>query len=176
MAIPKERKAPIIERHFFPKGTVVLKEGEAPDKAYLILSGRVAIFTEKGDKRLDIAKLDAGEVFGEMALFSKSPRSASVEALDDSNLLVLTRPVLMEKMRSTDPTIQAIFKMMMNRITAGNRAMTFQDDTIGTLAASMNDMFAQAMEKLPEDKRGNFRKQVQPILREFIRTVEGFEG
>lgn len=174
MAIPKERKAPIIERHFFPKGAPIIREGEKANCAYLILSGRVAVFTEKGEKRLDIAKLEAGEVVGEMALFNKVPRTASVEAVDHTNLMVLTRSVLVEKMRGTDPTIQAIFKMMMNRISAGNEAMTSQDDTIGTLASAINEMFLQAMDRLPEDKRVAFRKEVQPILREFTRTVEGF--
>lgn len=174
MMAPKQRKAPILERHFFPANSVIMTEGEAGSVAYLVLSGKVGIYTDKGDKRVDIAALEAGEVFGEMALFSKSVRNASARAIGDCNLMVLTRPILMEKMRGTDPTIQAIFNMLMERVSAANTAITAQGDTIGTLANSINEMFAQAMETLPEDKRASFKKEVQPILREFIRTVEGF--
>lgn len=174
MAIPKEREAPILERHYFPKGSHILREGEVANNAYLILAGEVTIFTDKNEKRLTIASLDAGEVFGEMALFSKSPRGASAMAKTDCNLLVLTRPVLLEKMRGTDPTIQAMFKMLMDRVSAGNQAMTEHDSAVGMLSSSVNELFAQALSTLPADKQKSFKKQVQPVLRDFIRAVEGF--
>lgn len=174
MMPPKPRKAPVLERHFFPKGSAIMQQGERGTVAYLVLSGTVGIYTENEGKRIDIATLDAGEVFGEMALFSNLPRNASAMAKTDCNLMVLTRPILMEKMRGTDPTIQAIFNMLMQRVSAANSAIVSQDDTISTLAQSVNEMFAKAIQTLPEEKRSAFKQQVQPILREFIRTVEGF--
>jgi hypothetical protein len=70
-----------------PAGAVVLHEGDASAAFYILASGRAAV--ERGGKRL--AELDQGGHFGEMALLTNRPRSATVTALEPCRLLVLTR-------------------------------------------------------------------------------------
>lgn len=71
-------------------GTVILREGEASAAFYIVAAGRASV--ERGGKRL--AEIGHGSHFGEMALLTNRPRSATVVALEPSRLLVLTREAL----------------------------------------------------------------------------------
>ena len=71
-------------------GSTILKEGDPGDAAYLILEGRCRAFrTVKGRRRLVGRMMGAGDCFGEVALFSEQPRSASVEAVSAVRLLAV---------------------------------------------------------------------------------------
>jgi CRP/FNR family cyclic AMP-dependent transcriptional regulator len=66
-------------------GTDIVKEGEIGHEFYLILQGS-AVVRRNGRKT---ASLEAGRYFGEMALLDKGPRTATVTADQDSELIVL---------------------------------------------------------------------------------------
>jgi CRP/FNR family cyclic AMP-dependent transcriptional regulator len=75
----------------FPKGALVVREGERDDTLYLILSGRVKVFVSDEDgRRVVLATQRAGEYFGEMSL-DEGLRSASVMALEPCDLGLLFR-------------------------------------------------------------------------------------
>lgn len=73
-------------------GSALFGQGEAGDALYTLVSGAIGISTEgtMGPPRR-IARLSPPESFGEMALLSPAPRSATATALRDSSLLRLTR-------------------------------------------------------------------------------------
>jgi eukaryotic-like serine/threonine-protein kinase len=71
-------------------GEVVIREGDPPDNAYVIESGTFRVWKYMdGDRRI-LAMLTAGDVFGEAAICSGELRSATVEAVEDGVLLVIT--------------------------------------------------------------------------------------
>lgn len=74
----------------FPKGKVVVAEGEIDDTLYIILSGSTKI--RKNDK--DIASIGAGECFGEMAYICGQARSATVLAETDCVLIKISSTLL----------------------------------------------------------------------------------
>jgi CRP-like cAMP-binding protein len=89
-----ERLTPLNVR----KGTPVITEGEMGDSMYVIKTGEVGIYTKlteeegvsviKTDReRLHLATLKEGDFFGEQALITKEPRSATVIALTDVQVL-----------------------------------------------------------------------------------------
>ena len=111
----------ILERRFVPKDTMIIREGEEAYSAYLIQSGRVSVFTEEEDgSEIELAKIGVGEICGEMALIDEDPRSASVRTIEDCNLIVITRSAFEEKLKNSDPTIQAVVRMLIKRIIASN--------------------------------------------------------
>lgn len=79
------------EKRFLRDATILIQR-DPGESCFLIVSGevKVSLFGEDG-KEIILAKLGQGEVFGEMALLSGSPRSATVIALQDTTLLVLER-------------------------------------------------------------------------------------
>jgi len=76
-------------RRFAP-GTVIVREGEPGDAAYVIAEGRCEVYREAQGSREPIRTLAAGDVFGETALLSAEPRSATVAALDEVTVKVVT--------------------------------------------------------------------------------------
>ncbi len=110
----------ILERQFAPKGTVIIEQGDSAFFAYLIQSGSVVVYKEKDGETVELAKLETGEICGEMALINEGTRSASVKTLEDCNLILISRTTFEEKLQKSDPTIQAMMKMLINRITGIN--------------------------------------------------------
>src|SRR5512147_1581498 len=72
-------------------GQVICWEGEPGDVMYLIRSGHAAITKGSFDAPIVLACRGSGEFVGEMALLENLPRSASVVALDELQLLEITR-------------------------------------------------------------------------------------
>jgi voltage-gated potassium channel len=67
-----------------PAGATIIRKGERGDAMYLIASGRVEVESAGGKVRLE-----EGDFFGEIALLSREPRSATVTAVRPTDLLVL---------------------------------------------------------------------------------------
>lgn len=82
----------VLEIKTYPLNSNVFQEGVIGSEFYIILSGSVQVFKADGkQKEHQIAKLKAGQTFGEMALLDQLPRSASVSTIENSSLAVLTQ-------------------------------------------------------------------------------------
>lgn len=79
-----------------PHGTMVIREGEPGQSFFFVAGGEVRVYdTETGTNRQkDLARLHENAIFGEMALLSARPRSASVEVIGEADLLEVTRESL----------------------------------------------------------------------------------
>ncbi|MBN1563199.1 MAG: cyclic nucleotide-binding domain-containing protein [Anaerolineae bacterium] len=99
---PAHRQALIdlMRRESFPKGTTVFKRGDPGDSMYIILKGKVRIYTsytendqddsdERSTTEFTIRTLD--KMFGEWTMLDDKPRSASAEAEEDLEVLILHR-------------------------------------------------------------------------------------
>lgn len=69
----------------------LFRQGEAGDRVYLVVSGRLRVVAESGDEARALSVLGPGAVLGELAVLTRAPRSASVQALRDTDLLELDR-------------------------------------------------------------------------------------
>jgi CRP-like cAMP-binding protein len=77
------------------KGQVLFREGDGGDEMFVVRRGSIVISKAvTGRVEQVLARIGPGDFFGEMALFDRSPRSATVQADSDSTLLVLDRPAL----------------------------------------------------------------------------------
>ncbi len=87
------------------KGDILMKKGDVGDSLFLIQHGWMKIVTEdsKGDE-LIINKCGPGETIGEMALLDQSPRSATVIALEDAQVVELKQDVF-EKVLNQRPDV-----------------------------------------------------------------------
>jgi anion transporter len=81
-----------MEEISFESGATIISQGDQGDAFYLIQSGAVQVVLENGmDKSEVIAILGARDWFGEMALLSGEPRSATIRAVKETSLLRLRR-------------------------------------------------------------------------------------
>ena len=69
-------------RESFSPGTLIVGEGQPGTVAYIIETGCVEISCLHGGKRVVLAQLGPGELFGEMALIDEQVRSASARAIE----------------------------------------------------------------------------------------------
>ncbi len=91
-------------------GDLLIEQGSQGDSFFVICSGSAKVFRTDDGTRRELAALDEGAFFGEMALLSDSPRTASVEAAaEDTQLLEIPAAVLTELSRE-HPTIATALK------------------------------------------------------------------
>ncbi len=82
------------ETQVFEAGAHIVTEGEPGDAAYIIESGSCEVFKLIDGKQVLVRQLNPGDVFGETAVFTGSPRTATVVAKERSALKVITGPSL----------------------------------------------------------------------------------
>jgi hypothetical protein len=91
-ALALERLAASLVPERFPGGSTIISEGETGDRYYVVGSGRVEVVIGGQPVR----QLSRGEGFGEIALLRDVPRTATVRAIEDVELLTLGRAVFLE--------------------------------------------------------------------------------
>ena len=106
-----------------PRGAMLMRQGEPGDCLYFVVSGRLRVFGIRDDgQRVNIATAGPGETLGEMALLSNEPRSASVEALSDAELLRLSKAGF-DRLINDHPKTMAVFtRIIVARLTGRIRA------------------------------------------------------
>jgi CRP-like cAMP-binding protein len=75
----------------FDSGKIIFREGEEGDRMYIIQEGSIRITKTMGEKEHVLAVLGKGDFFGEMAIVSRMPRSASATAATTVKLLSFNR-------------------------------------------------------------------------------------
>ena len=86
-----QRLAALAVRRRVSKGEVIVNQGEVGVAFYVIAAGEAEITTDRGHGKERLSVLGPDSFFGEMALFENQVRSATVTALQDTELVVLTR-------------------------------------------------------------------------------------
>lgn len=93
--LPKEKLDDIagaIKCQVVPAQEIIFREGDPGDNFYIVNSGKVRVYktNERGIER-DLSILGPGESFGEMALLTGEPRTANVQAVEETRLMVLSK-------------------------------------------------------------------------------------
>lgn len=117
-AVPEEDLAPvaaILDEVDVETGQDVIVEGDIGTAMYIIVEGRVCV--HRGDQ--DLAMLGAREIFGELAALDPEPRSATVTALEQTQLLKLSAAPLLELLGDNPAVMQGILKVLCRRIRRG---------------------------------------------------------
>lgn len=76
-----------INMQFYPAHYSLFKKGDFGESMYIIKSGTLRLSDEKGE----IATLNEGDFFGEMALIESAPRMANAETLSDCEIFILKK-------------------------------------------------------------------------------------
>jgi len=98
-----EKVSSIVKEVFYPKGTVIYEEGSVEQSLQIIDYGKVRVTkrTKEGHRQI-LAVLKRNNFFGELSLLDGRAHSASVEALEDTKVLVIKKTD-MDKLLQENP-------------------------------------------------------------------------
>ena len=107
-----------------PRGTRVVSQGDEPHHFFVIQSGRLKVFreTEEGI-RTDLTVLGPGEYFGEVALVTGQVRTASVETLEESLLLKISKEEFDRVLDHNPKLARHIINQLANWLITGDRRL-----------------------------------------------------
>ena len=168
------RNRVILERRFVPKDSIIIEEGDVAYSAYLIQSGSVSVYSKSSGREIELARLGVGEICGEMALIDEQARSANVRALEDCNLIVITRTAFENKLSDSDTTVQAIVKMLIKRIKSSNVTVLDKQENTRSMVEVTEKSCENLYETLNDQQKNDFDKTVRPRLGSFINAISRF--
>ena len=148
----------LIERRY-PRDTTIVEEGLPGDYMYIIREGRVKVTKLSDDGREKILEfLEEGAFVGEMALFERAPRSASVKTLTPVRLLALSRTDFIGTLRKSPDLAMSVIQELSRRLRTINEqasALSFQ---------RVKDRTKGLLERLARDPHEDGRRHRTPSL------------
>ena len=97
-------------------GEVICRQGDPGDSLYVVQDGRVIVRREEEGRTAIVAELTPGEIFGEMALFEREPRSATVTARGHARVLTLDGRAFLRTVHQDPSMAFRLLQMMARRI------------------------------------------------------------
>jgi CRP-like cAMP-binding protein len=154
-----------VSRLRFKKGDLIMKQGDYGISIYMVVSGRVEVYTESAGTETSLATLGPGNLIGEMVFLSREPRrrSASARALDDCELELLHPETLAREYEQ----MPAIVKMIADQCT---RRLFRMDRLVAELSLARGKR-----EEKNWGERGNLRAHYRKKVR-MLSTCRPSEG
>lgn len=98
----------------YADGQIIVNEGESGDCMFAIQSGKLEVFRSGKDGEVRVAVLEEGEIFGEMAIFERELRSATVRALGEARVLTVDKKTFLRRVQE-DPSLAFNLVRLMSR-------------------------------------------------------------
>jgi len=93
---------------------------------YVVQAGQVEVIREQAGEPVRLAVLGEGDIFGEMALFEREARSATVRALGEARVLTVDKKTLLRRIHADPALAYRLLQMMSQRIRKLNAELVRQ--------------------------------------------------
>jgi CRP-like cAMP-binding protein len=107
------------------KGETIVKQDDTGDCMFIVVEGLARVVHHRGGHDVNLAMLESGDFFGELALVDAGPRSADVQAASDCTLLKVTQAVI-SAVAGVYPTAAFKFLIAIGRILVSRLRQTNQ--------------------------------------------------
>ena len=106
-----------MKRLYFKPNTKVIEEGDLGDCAYIVEAGSLEVSkTNDQNNKQVLGRLKENDIFGELGLIDGLPRSATVTALENCTIKVLTKKAFNSLTESNPNVLIPIFKVLAARL------------------------------------------------------------
>lgn len=125
------------------KGQVLFKEGQAGDRLYVVVHGKIKLGTTSSDGRENLLSiLGPGEMFGELSLFDPEPRASTATAVTDSRLVSLAHDAVIGLVTSNPQTSLELLRRLAQRLRKSNEILAdlVFADVPGRVAKAIMDL------------------------------------
>jgi CRP/FNR family cyclic AMP-dependent transcriptional regulator len=162
----------VMERKSFAADEVIFRKGDIGDSMFLILSGKVRIFTQDAaQNEIDLVYLGPPRIFGDFVIFDQKPRSASAVAVMPTECLVLSR----EAFLSFLPQHTFVGLVMMRNIAEQVRQVTsFLSKVHGLLDLIANGKFGEALQQLAQTTSDD--EALQALVTTFSGMIQSIQA
>jgi CRP-like cAMP-binding protein len=138
----------------FEPGETIIKEGDDGESAYLIESGSVEVSRSVGDRKVLLATLGAGEIFGEMSMIDDAPRGATITAASETTVSEMPREEFLDHLKDEPEFAVRFLKTIFERFRDANvRILQLEQAGGGGEAATAVETPPAAKEAPPADRR-----------------------
>jgi len=168
----------IARRRAFPRGAVVISEGDGSDSLYILVSGKaVALRSDESGRQLVVNRFGPWDYFGEMSFFDRSERCATVMTKEKSEALIIARSDFLDFVTKHGDILWNVINALLaklRRATAQIESLAFLD-VYGRLARFLvenQDDNGMLKEKFTQqelaDVVGSSRETVSRIFNELV--------
>jgi CRP/FNR family transcriptional regulator, cyclic AMP receptor protein len=125
------------------KGQTLFKEGDAGDRLFVVVEGKLKLGTSSGDGRENLLSiLGPGDMFGELSLFDPGPRTATATAVTDARVLTLANDQVIGWVTAHPQVSLQLFKRLARRLRRTNEVLAdlVFADVPGRVAKAIMDL------------------------------------
>lgn len=167
----------------FAAGEEVFRLGDRGRQAYFIESGSVEVSIPKDGETLVIAELGVGEIFGEMSMIDDAPRSATVTAKTETEVIEIQRSRFIRPLKSSDPMMDLLLRIILARFRDAQHQLSGMKSPQGEVDSSLEEIRALAIKRIHNEQdlrrgldEGEFEMHYQPIVALNGGHIAGFEA
>jgi CRP-like cAMP-binding protein len=122
-----------MEKRNYKKGDLVCRENTPGEEMFIILSGSMKVYKIINQERIDLAVLGKDDFFGELCLLLGCPRTATVEALENSQLLIIKKETLLKNIQEDPNLARRMLTRMARRLKESNDLITRLEGEVSSL-------------------------------------------
>ncbi len=100
----------------YASGEQVVRQGDEGNCMYVVQAGKLEVLREEHDGNVRVAVMNAGDIFGEMSIFEREVRSATVRALGEARVLTVDKKTFLRRIQEDPPLAFNLVKLMSHRI------------------------------------------------------------
>ena len=104
-------------KHLYSKGELLVHQGDSGDSLLIISEGSVEVYiSDSSGRKTHLADLHEGDYFGEMSLLTGEPRSASVSAISETEVIVVRKEGLADLLETEPSILEPLSEMLEKRL------------------------------------------------------------
>jgi small-conductance mechanosensitive channel len=137
--------------HRYGRGERLIREGDASDSMFVMLRGTAAVSVARNGTGVKVGVMRQGDCFGEIALLTGEPRSATVRAENDCEVLEIGKPIMAEVLRESPECLTALSDLLAKRKLEGEGIIK-------------DAIIPQEQEKKESEYRSSFLRRLRTVF------------
>ncbi len=106
----------VLDKRQFRTEQSIFEQGEMGEAVFIIQSGTVELFKLEEGRRISLATLRGGEIFGEMAILDDGPQLSSARTLESSMIIRIPRGMIDERLAKTDKFLRGLLRTLVSNL------------------------------------------------------------
>lgn len=107
----------IQSRTLYNVGEIIVEEGHPGSHICIIEKGRVEVWkNDSNGKKIVLGFLSTGQIFGEMSIIDKAPRTATITAIEPTSIINIDGDRLLDALRQSPPIITTLLKTLITNL------------------------------------------------------------